>query len=156
MKHRGKGPIEGIQYVGADKSRPNPAAINAIQDSELVIIAPGNPLTSIGPMLGIKGVRKELSKNRKKVVAVSPIVGDKSFSGPAAQYMEAAGIQVSVFGIGQMYADVCSKLVIDSKDRSQAKKIESMDMKVYDTKIKMTNKASEEALASFILKQVKG
>jgi len=156
VKHRGKGPIEGIQYVGADKSRPNPAAINAIQDSELVILAPGNPLTSIGPMLGIKGVRKELSKNRKKVVAVSPIVGNKSFSGPAAQYMEAAGIQVSVFGIGQMYADVCSKLVIDSKDRSQAKKIESMDMKVYDTKIKMTNKASEEALASFILKQVKG
>ena len=156
VKHRGKGPIEGIQYVGADKSRPNPAAINAIQDSELVVIAPGNPLTSIGPMLGIKGVRKELSKNRKKVVAISPIVGNKSFSGPAAQYMEAAGIQVSVFGIGQMYADVCSKLVIDSKDRSQAKKIESMDMKVYDTKIKMTNKASEEALASFILKQVKG
>ena len=155
VKHRGKGPIEGIQYIGADKSRPNPAAINAIQDSELVIIAPGNPLTSIGPMLGIKGVRKELSKNRKKVIAVSPIIGNKSFSGPAGQYMEAAGIQVSVFGLAQMYADVCSKLVIDSKDKAQIKQIEAMDLKVYDTKLKMQNKVSEEALASFILKQVK-
>ena len=155
VKHRGRGDIEGIQYMGADKARPNPDAIGAIQDAELVIIAPGNPLTSIGPMLGIKGVRKELSKNRKKVIAVSPIIGNKSFSGPAAQYMEAAGIQVSVFGIGQMYADVCSKLVIDTKDSSQSSKIESMDMKVYETKIKMTNKASEEALASFILKQIK-
>ena len=54
-----------------------------------------------------------------------------------------------------MYADVCSKLVIDTKDSSQSSKIESMDMKVYETKIKMTNKASEEALASFILKQIK-
>ena len=155
VKHRGKGPIEGIQYIGADKSRPNPAAINAIQDSELVIIAPGNPLTSIGPMLGIKGVRKELSKNRKKVIAVSPIIGNKSFSGPAGKYMEAAGIQVSVFGLAQMYADVCSKLVIDSKDKAQIKQIEAMDLKVYDTKLKMQNKVSEEALASFILKQVK-
>ena len=156
VKHRGKRPIEGIQYIGADKSRPNPAAINAIQDSELVIIAPGNPLTSIGPMLGIKGVRKELSKNRKKVIAVSPIIGNKSFSGPAGQYMEAAGIQVSVFGLAQMYADVCSKLVIDTKDHAQSKQIEAMDIKVYDTKLKMQNKITEDALASFILKQVKG
>ena len=106
-------------------------------------------------MLGIKGVRKELSKNRKKVIAVSPIIGNKSFSGPAGQYMEAAGIQVSVFGLAQMYADVCSKLVIDTKDKAQIKQIEAMDIKVFDTKLKMQNKVSEEALASFILKQVK-
>ena len=54
-----------------------------------------------------------------------------------------------------MYADVCSKLVIDSKDKAQIKQIEAMDLKVYDTKLKMQNKVSEEALASFILKQVK-
>ena len=86
---------------------------------------------------------------------MSPIIGNKSFSGPAGKYMEAAGIQVSVFGLAQMYADVCSKLVIDSKDKAQIKQIESMDLKVYDTKLKMQNKVSEEALASFILKQVK-
>ena len=106
-------------------------------------------------MLGIKGVRKELSKNRKKVVALSPIVGNTAFSGPAAQYMEAAGYQVSAFGVAQIYADVCSKLVIDTKDKAQAKQIEAMDIKVYDTKLKMQNKTTEEALASFILKQVK-
>ena len=107
-------------------------------------------------MLGIKGVRKELSKNKKKVVAVSPIIGNKSFSGPAGQYMEAAGIQVSVFGLAQMYADVCSKLVIDVKDKAQINQIEAMDLKVYTTKLKMQNKTAEDALASFILKQVKG
>ena len=69
--------------------------------------------------------------------------------------MKAAGIEVSAFGIAQMYADVCSKIVIDTKDKDQTKKIESLDLKVYDTKIKMQNKAAEEALAAFILKQVK-
>ena len=155
VKHRGRGTIEGIEYVGADKARPNPDAISAIQDAELVVIAPGNPLTSIGPMMGIKGVRKELTKNKKQVVAVSPLVGNKSFSGPADKYMEAAGIEVSVFGLAQFYADVCSKMIIDTKDKSLAPKIEGLDIRVLDTKIKMQNKIAEEALAGFILKQLK-
>ena len=155
VKHRGRGTIEGIEYVGAEKARPNPDAISAIQDAELVIIAPGNPLTSIGPMMGIKGVRKELTKNKKKVVSVSPLIGNKSFSGPADKYMEAAGIEVSVFGLAQMYADVCSKMVIDTKDKALISKIQGLDIQVFDTKIKMQNKMAEEALAGFILKQLK-
>ncbi len=155
VKYRGKDKVEGIQYIGADKARPNPEAINAITDSEMVIIAPGNPLTSIGPMLQIKGIRKELSKRKKKVVAVSPLIGDKAISGPAAAYMEAAGIEANAFGLAQMYSDVCSNIVIDSKDKLLSKKIENLDMKLYETKIMMNNKQAEEALASFILNQVR-
>jgi len=155
VKYRGKDKVEGIQYIGADKARPNPEAINAISDSEMVIIAPGNPLTSIGPMLQIKGIRKELSKKKKKVVAVSPLIGNKSITGPAGAYMEAAGIEVSAFGLAQMYSDVCSNIVIDSKDHLLSKKIENLGINVYETKITMKNKQAEEALASFILKQVR-
>jgi LPPG:FO 2-phospho-L-lactate transferase len=155
VKYKGKDKVEGIQYIGADKARPNPEAVNAIHDSEMVIIAPGNPLTSIGPMLQIKGIRKELSKNRRKVVAVSPIIGNKAFSGPAAEYMTAAGIDVSPYGVAQMYSDVCGGIVIDSKDRLLTKKIQNLDMKVYDTSIKMTNKIAEDALASFVLKNAR-
>ncbi|MFY9300520.1 MAG: 2-phospho-L-lactate transferase [Candidatus Nitrosotenuis sp.] len=155
VKYKGRDTVEGIQYIGADKARPNPEAVNAIHDSELVIIAPGNPLTSIGPMLQIKGIRKELAKNRKKVVAISPLLGIKAFSGPAVEYMTAAGIEVSPYGIAQMYSDVCGSIVIDSKDRLLTKKIQNLDMKVYDTSIKMTNKITEDALASFVLKNVR-
>ena len=153
VKHRGLDSIEGIEYHGADKARPNPDAVNAIHDSSLIVIAPGNPLTSIGPMLSIKGIRKELIKKKQKVVAVSPVIGNSVFSGPAGKYMEAAGMDVSVHGIAQMYADVCSNLIIDTKDRMEAKKIETLNINVHDTKIRMTNKQSENALASFILKQ---
>jgi len=154
VKYRGKDEVEGIQYIGADKARPNPEAINAMHDSKLVIIAPGNPLTSIGPMLSIKGVRKELSKIKKKVVAVSPIIGDKAISGPAAKYLQAAGIEVSAYGVAKMYSDVCSHMIIDTKDKALAKKIENLDTQVYETKIKMSNKEGEKTLASFILNQV--
>ncbi len=154
VKYRGKDEVEGIQYIGADKARPNPEAINAMHDSKLVIIAPGNPLTSIGPMLSIKGVRKELSKIKKKVVAVSPLIGDKAISGPAAKYLQAAGIEVSAYGVAKMYSDVCSHMIIDTKDKALAKKIENLDTQVYETKIKMINKEGEKTLASFILNQV--
>ena len=154
VKYRGNDEVEGIQYIGADKARPNPEAINAMHDSKLVIIAPGNPLTSIGPMLSIKGVRKELSKIKKKVVAVSPLIGDKAISGPAAKYLQAAGIEVSAYGVAKMYSDVCSHMIIDTKDKALAKKIENLDTQVYETKIKMINKEGEKTLASFILNQV--
>ena len=154
VKHRGKDPIEGIQYIGAEKARPNPEAVNAIHDADMVILAPGNPLTSIGPMLQIKGIRKELSKMKKKVVAISPLIGDNAISGPAAKYMKAAGIESNAYGLAKMYSDVCSNIVVDSKDKTLIKKIQSLDMKVYDTKITMKNKIAEDALANFILKQI--
>ena len=153
VKHRGMDPVEGIEYQGADKARPNPDAVNAIHDSNLIVIAPGNPLTSIGPMLAIKGIRKELAKKKNKVVAVSPIIGNSSISGPAGKYMEAAGMEVSALGIAKMYAHVCSNLVIDTKDRMQTKEIEALNINVHEAKIRMTNKQSEDALASSILKQ---
>jgi LPPG:FO 2-phospho-L-lactate transferase len=147
-------PVEGIQYIGSDKARPNPEAINAIHDAEMVILAPGNPLTSIGPMLQIKGIRKELSKIKRKVVAISPLIGDNAISGPAAKYMEAAGIESNAYGLAKMYSDVCSNIIVDTKDKALVKKIQSLDMKVFETKITMKNKLAEDALANFILKQV--
>jgi len=153
VKHRGLDEVKGIEYQGAEKVRPNPDAMNAIHDSNLIVIAPGNPLTSIGPMLAIKGIRKELAKKKNKVVAISPIIGNSAISGPTGKYMEAAGIEVSALGVAKMYADVCSNIIIDTKDRMQTKKIESLNINVHDTKIRMTNKQSEDALAASILKQ---
>jgi LPPG:FO 2-phospho-L-lactate transferase len=153
VKHRGLDEVKGIEYQGAEKVRPNPDAMNAIHDSNLIVIAPGNPLTSIGPMLAIKGIRKELSKKKNKVVAISPIIGNSAITGPTGKYLEAAGIEVSALGVAKMYADVCSNIIIDTKDHALTKKIESLNINVHESKIKMTNKQSEDALAASIIKQ---
>jgi len=153
VKHRGLDEVKGIEYQGAEKVRPNPDAMNAIHDSNLIVIAPGNPLTSIGPMLAIKGIRKELSKKKNKVVAISPIIGNSAITGPTGKYLEAAGIEVSALGVAKMYADVCSNIIIDTKDHALTKKIESLNINVHESKIKMTTKQSEDALAASIIKQ---
>lgn len=153
VKYRGLDEVKGIEYQGAEKVRPNPDAMNAIHDSNLIVIAPGNPLTSIGPMLAIKGIRKELAKKKNKVVAISPIIGNSAISGPTGKYLEAAGIEVSALGVAKMYADVCSNIIIDTKDHALTKKIESLNINVHESKIKMTTKQSEDALAASIIKQ---
>jgi len=153
VKHRGMDEVKGIEYQGAEKVRPNPDAMNAIHDSNLIVIAPGNPLTSIGPMLAIKGIRKELAKKKTKVVAISPIIGNSAISGPTGKYLEAAGIEVSALGVAKMYADVCSNIIIDNKDHALKSKIESLNINVHESKIKMTTKQSEDALAASIIKQ---
>ncbi len=68
--------------------------------------------------------------------------------------MQAAGIESNAYGLAKMYSDVCSNIVIDTKDKMFTKKIQSLDIKVYETKITMKNKLAEDALANFILKQV--
>ena len=117
VKHRGKEKVQGIRYVGIEKARPNPEAINAIQNASMVVLAPGNPLTSIGPMLELKGLYKELTKAKKKTVAVSPFIGTDAISGPAAEYMKAAGIEPSALGLSRMYSSVCGHMIIDTKDK---------------------------------------
>ena len=153
VKHRGKDKVIGIDYVGIDKARPNPNVINALHDSELVIIAPANPLTSIGPMLQIKGIQKELSKIRKRVVAISPLIGNSAINGPAGDYMKAAGIEVSSYGLARMYSNVCGTMIIDTKDKSLTSKINDLDMNVLHTKITVNTPSAEQKLASFITKQ---
>ena len=99
---------------------------------------------------------KELEKNfqsKKKVVAVSPLIGNKAVSGPAGDYMEAAGIETNAYGLAKMYSDVCSNIVIDSKDKLLTKKFKTWYESLW-TKILMKNKGTKK-LASFILKQVR-
>ena len=85
VKHRGEPKVMDIIYEGANRSRINPEAIHALKRSKIIIIAPANPITSIGPMLAIKGFKKDLITERKKIVAISPLIGDRAVSGPAVR-----------------------------------------------------------------------
>ena len=82
--------VEDVIYNNVE---PSEDLINTIESSEMVVLGPSNPITSIGPIISIKGVKKAL-KNAY-VVAVSPIIGGKPVSGPAAKFMNALGIEVS-------------------------------------------------------------
>jgi LPPG:FO 2-phospho-L-lactate transferase len=155
VKFRGEPKVSDVVYAGAERSRVNPDAIHALKRSKVIIIAPANPVTSIGPILAIKGIRKELILERKKIIAVSPLIGERAISGPAIKYMSALKMQNSPLGIAEYYSDFVGTFIISRTDRNLSAKISRFNIKVYETDIMMDDSKDEGRLASYLLKQSK-
>jgi LPPG:FO 2-phospho-L-lactate transferase len=113
-------PVAAIRFAGADESRPSPGVLDAIASAATVIVAPSNPIVSIGPVLAVPGVRSAVESRRDVVVAVSPLVGGRALKGPADRMLRELGHEDSVVGIARLYAPFAGTLVIDSADAERA------------------------------------
>lgn len=151
VKHRAELGISNIRYKGIEQAIPSGKALEAIRNSDIIVIAPGNPISSIGPITSIRAIRKELSLRKEKVVAVSPLIGNAALSGPASKYMHAMGIESSPIGIASHYADVVSTLVISESDKEYEDQIRNIGVNVYKTNIIMDNEQDEIILSNYIL-----
>jgi LPPG:FO 2-phospho-L-lactate transferase len=140
-----------IVYKGAKNSRMTNKAIRLIRNSERIIIAPANPISSIGPMLAIPEVKNELAKVKKKVIAISPVQGKQAFSGPATKYMKALKLDTSPMGIAKYYSGIIGSIVISKEDRSYESKLMKLGLKVYLDDITMDSLREERRLASFVI-----
>jgi LPPG:FO 2-phospho-L-lactate transferase len=110
--------VHAVRFEGAEAARPAPGMLEAIQNADAVIFAPSNPVTSIGPILAVPGIREALRKTPAQIAAVSPIVGGAAVSGPAAQLMQMMGWPSTVEGVAKAYEDFLNVLVIDERDRA--------------------------------------
>ncbi|MFL6385565.1 MAG: 2-phospho-L-lactate transferase [Nitrososphaeraceae archaeon] len=155
VKYGGEPNVLNIVYSGADRSRVNPRAIDALKRSKIIVIAPANPITSIGPILAIKGIRKELIAQKKKIIAVSPMIGNEAVSGPAAKYMRTMDLQNSPIGVAKYYSDFVSKLIISASDWRLSTEINRLGIKAYETDIIMRNADDETRVALYLLKRFK-
>jgi LPPG:FO 2-phospho-L-lactate transferase len=154
VKHKGRPKVTGVRYDNAGSATANPAAIDAINQSQAVVIAPANPVSSIGPIVALADLRKELARNRYKVIAISPLIGGKAISGPAVKYMRALGLENSSVGVAKYYRDFVSKFIISKQDRGLALRIEALGMQVYETNTTMKVKRDEVRLGRHLLKMV--
>jgi LPPG:FO 2-phospho-L-lactate transferase len=111
VAHNGEPDVEGVEFRGGDAAQATDAVSNALR--EPVVIGPSNPVTSIGPMLAVEGTEAALEKT--PVVAVSPFVEDRVFSGPAAKLMDAVGYDPSTAGVAEAYP-FADAFVLDEGD----------------------------------------
>jgi len=118
ITHGGDPDVLGVNIHGIDDAAPSDAVLSALDSDDLALIGPSNPITSIGPILRVPGVREVLRE--KRVVAISPIIGDAPVSGPAGKLMHACGYEVSSAGVLECYRDLLGGLpdvfIIDSGD----------------------------------------
>lgn len=116
----GRPEATGIRFRGIEDALPSLDFLKALEkagvEGEPVLIGPSNPVSSIGPILALRGVRDALRKRRRngRVVAISPLVGGKPVSGPAAKFMRAWGFPVTDQGVADLLG--CVDLMIVSPE----------------------------------------
>ena len=120
VRERYQLPVSSVQFVGAETATPAPGVLHAIHSADAVFIAPSNPITSIGPILAVPGIREALSNTAAPVISISPIVAGSAVSGPAGALMLAQGLTVSGEGIAHYYSDMLDTLLIDKQDAASS------------------------------------
>ena len=152
VKRGGRDKVLAVEYIGAEEANPTPEALEAIREAWGIILAPANPITSIGPTLAVPGIKEALKSSSGKVLAVSPIVGGRPFSGPAGRLMEGLGLEVSALTVAKLYREFLDIMVIDEADSHLKGKIENLGLKCFTAKTRMANLREEKRLAKTILK----
>jgi LPPG:FO 2-phospho-L-lactate transferase len=139
-----------VKFHNAEKSRTAPGVLEAITRAGVVFIAPSNPVTSIGPILSIPGVRDVLKSTTAHIAAISPIVGGAAVSGPAGKMMAMRSWPVSPAGIAAAYRDFIDVVIADQQDSATA----LQDVRFAFTNTLMKSDDDKISLARFALNSV--
>ncbi|HIJ15269.1 MAG TPA: 2-phospho-L-lactate transferase [Methanosphaera sp.] len=133
-----------------DEVPPTEDVLEALENSDQIIIGPSNPITSINPILSMPGIQKILKKNY--VTAVSPIIGENTVSGPANKFMKAKGYEVSPVGVAKIYEEFLDHYIINTTDDKYKHIIQEFIPKVSLENIIFNNLTDKINLAKRILK----
>lgn len=146
IKHQSEPEVLDIKFSNVS---PSEGITEAIKNSKAVIIGPSNPITSILPILSLEGVRDALKDTY--VIAVSPIIGSDSVSGPANKFMKALDIEVSSVGVALLYKDFLNTMIIDVQDEDKKVEVNQIINKVLLTNTIMSNLDAKKNLAKIII-----
>ncbi len=155
VRNRARGAVEWIELRGIKQARPLPEALRAIRSASAVILAPSNPFVSLGPILGLRGVREALRSVQRRVAAISPIVGGKTLKGPADEMLRGLGLEVSAVSVARLYRDIAGTFVLDRVDASRASEIEQLGMHAVIADTIMSSVQRAQRLARVVLHQLR-
>ena len=119
--------VRAVRFDGADRAAA--LGLDELRGSQAVVIAPSNPIVSIGPMRALTGFDAALAARRESVVAVSPIVAGAALKGPADRMLTELGHEASVVGVARLYAPIAGTLVVDTADAALAPQVEAAGMR---------------------------
>jgi LPPG:FO 2-phospho-L-lactate transferase len=153
--HRRQEPdVLELRFAGLADARPTPEVLAALAEAGAIVIAPSNPLVSVGPILDVPGMREAIAATRGRgvpVAAVSPIVGGRALKGPADRMLSSLGHEASALGVARLYADLVDLFVLDAVDAGLAPAVEALGLRPVVTDTIMGDDASRARLAGEVL-----
>ena len=151
VKNSAKPVVRAVEFVGADQAAPASGVLEAIAQADAVIVAPSNPIISVGPILAVPGIRETLRETAAPVLAVSPIVGGRAVKGPAAAMLTSLGYGASALAVADLYKDFLDVFVLDEADRESSAALEELGIRAVVCPTLMTGMHEKEAFASTVM-----
>ena len=154
IKYKGGLSLKDIVYKNIKQAKISWDCRRVLEKSKLIVIAPGNPISSIGPIIAVPGMKNLLHKYRNKIVMVSPIVSNRAVSGPSEIYMRAKNIPPTIEGLVSFYSKFANNMIFDKVDKVEVEdKIKSAYPQVDFSfvNIMMNDSRKESALARHIV-----
>jgi LPPG:FO 2-phospho-L-lactate transferase len=133
IKRRMSDKVLSIKLAGIEDALPAPGVFDAIRGSSIIFIAPSNYYVSINPILSIKGVRDAIKNSNAKVIGISPIIGGNAVKGPLAKMMRDFNMEISPYGVAQLYDGLLDGFIIDHQDSDCRASIQHLDIDVLTT-----------------------
>ena len=152
VRHHHQPRLSAIRFDGAEAAAPGPDVLSSLLNAERVVIAPSNPLVSLGPILAVPGIAQALEQRRADTVAISPIVAGAALKGPAAEMLTDLGHEPSVVGVARIYAPLAATFIIDVADAASARAIEDLGMECIVTETVMATSTIATELARLALR----
>ena len=151
--------VRDIEFEGAARAAITPEVAEAFLEAQAIVVAPSNPIVSIGPILAVPGMREEIAAARRRgvrAIGVSGIVGGKALRGPADRMMASLGEEPTALGVARRYAaaGLLDTFVIDRLDEALAGEIRALGLEVVVTDTVMTDVAARVRLAREVLAAV--
>jgi LPPG:FO 2-phospho-L-lactate transferase len=143
--------VQDVLFVGSSAAQPAPGVLDALKQASAILIAPSNPIVSIGSILAVPGIHDTLHEAQGMVVAVSPIVGGAPIKGPADKLMRGLHMDVSALGVARSYRDFLDVMIIDEQDAHLTEAIEDLGIPTVVTNTIMSDTAAKVALAREVL-----
>ena len=160
---RHRATLEPVRFdnPGIDDAAPAPGVVEAIAEADVVLMAPSNPVVSIGPILAVPGIREALRATDAVVVGVSPIIGGRVVRGMADVCLRAIGVDTSAAAVAGHYGARSDDGLLDvwliaEEDAASADVIERLGIRTIVTPLWMTDAATSAAIVDVALASAEG
>jgi LPPG:FO 2-phospho-L-lactate transferase len=128
VRHQAAVPAHAVVPIGIEDAKPGPGVLDALTETDVVLVPPSNPVVSVGTILGVPGVRDALVSTSAPVVGVSGIIGHDHVRGMARQLLEVIGVDVSAAGVAEHYGardrgGVLDGWLVDTSDAGDVERV---------------------------------
>jgi LPPG:FO 2-phospho-L-lactate transferase len=148
VRYRAQVPTHSFAFIGAEKAHTTAEVTETIADADIILVAPSNPVVSVGAILAVPGIRGALRSTDAPIVGYSPIIGGKPLRGMADACLSVIGVASTAEAVGHHYGARAGTGILDYWLIHEGDHAEIDGVAVQSVPLLMTDPAATAAMVS--------